>query len=119
MTAGQAVVWYQGQFQALFFLQNTLQIPFKRRIPDHRRRHRSGDAVLRRLRRLSDRIGSKKIILGGCLLAAITYVPIYLAMNSFAGPARPVDAAGKAITVHLTPNILAEVGAGVHPGAAT
>jgi len=111
MTAGQAVVWYQGQFQALFFLQNTLQIPFQ----DAYLITGVGIALATPFfvvfGRLSDRIGRKKIVLGGCLLAAITYVPIYLAMSSFAGPGTPgSDSAGKAITLHLTPNIPAEMG---------
>jgi MFS family permease len=110
MTAGQAVVWYQGQFQALFFLQTTLQIPFQ----DSYLITAVGIALATPFfvvfGRLSDRIGRKKIILGGCLLAAITYLPIYVAMSGFAGPGTPgADAAGKAITLHLTPNIPAEM----------
>jgi MFS family permease len=109
MTAGQAVVWYQGQFQALFFLQNTLQIPFR----DSYLITALGIALATPFfvvfGRLSDRVGRKKIILGGCVLAAITYVPIYIAMSNFAGPASAAtDAAGKAITVHLAPNVPVE-----------
>ena len=106
MTAGQAVVWYQGQFQALFFLQNTLNIPF---ITSYLI---VGVAIVLAtpfflvFGRLSDRIGRKKIILGGCLLAALTYVPIYLAMQAAAGPGTPgTNAAGAAITLHNDPNI--------------
>jgi MFS family permease len=115
MTAGQAVVWYQGQFQALFFLGTNLGVKF-------------GDAyfivgtaiVLATpfflvFGRLSDRIGRKKIILGGCAIAALTYVPIYNLMTSFAHPqgtlatsganaGRFVDEAGK-VTV-AQPDIL-------------
>jgi MFS family permease len=85
-TAGQAVVWYTGQFYALFFLQETLKIDI---VP-------SSLIVMVALvlatpfflvfGRLSDRIGRKPIILGGCLIAAITYVPIYAAMNAVATP---------------------------------
>jgi MFS family permease len=85
-TAGQAVVWYTGQFYALFFLQDTLGIDL---VP-------SSLIVMVALvlatpfflvfGRLSDRIGRKPIILGGCLIAAITYVPIYAAMNAVAKP---------------------------------
>ncbi|MBA2571373.1 MAG: MHS family MFS transporter [Chloroflexi bacterium] len=106
MTAGQAVVWYQGQFQALFFLGTTLGVPFPTAYLI------VGTAIVLAtpffvvFGRLSDRIGRKKIILGGCLIAAISYVPIYLLMQSFAGPAT-LDAAGK--TVHLSPNIPAQI----------
>jgi len=106
MTAGQAVVWYQGQFQALFFLQNTLQIDYVKSYLI------VGVAIVLAtpfflvFGRLSDRIGRKRIILGGCLLAAITYVPIYMLMQQFAGPGTPgTSATGAAITLHLTPNV--------------
>jgi MFS family permease len=85
-TAGQAVVWYTGQFYALFFLQDTLGIDL---VP-------SSLIVMVALAlatpfflvfgRLSDRVGRKPIILGGCLIAALTYVPIYAAMNAVAEP---------------------------------
>ncbi len=102
-TAGQAVVWYQGQFQALFFLQNTLGISFQNSYLI------VGVAIVLAtpffivFGRLSDRVGRKPIILGGCLLAALTYVPIYLLMSQFAGPATTDAATGRA--VHLNPNI--------------
>ncbi|HJV04410.1 MAG TPA: MFS transporter, partial [Actinomycetota bacterium] len=85
-TAGQAVVWYTGHFYALFFLQDVLGIDL---VP-------SSLIVMVALvlatpfflvfGHLSDRVGRKPIILGGCLIAAITYVPIYMAMNAVAEP---------------------------------
>ena len=86
MTAGQAVVWYQGQFQALFFMQNILGVKFSTAYVI------VGVAIVLAtpffivFGRLSDRIGRKPIILGGCLLAALTYFPIYNLMFSAANP---------------------------------
>ncbi len=106
MTAGQAVVWYQGQFQALFFLNTTLGVSFVNSYLI------VGTAIVLAtpffvvFGRLSDRIGRKKIILAGCALAATTYLPIYVAMTNFAGPAT-LDAAQK--TVHLSPNVPVEM----------
>ena len=86
-TAGQAVVWYTGQFYALFFMLQTLKI----------------DAVAANLLiagslligtpffvlfgALSDKIGRKPIIMLGCLLAALTYFPIFKALTQYANPA--------------------------------
>jgi len=86
MTAGQAVVWYQGQFQALFFMQNILGVKFSTAY------FIVGTAIVLAtpffifFGRLSDRVGRKPIILGGCLIAALTYYPIYNLMFSAANP---------------------------------
>jgi MFS family permease len=85
-TAGQAVVWYQGQFQALFFLGTNLGVKFQDAYLI------VGTAIVLAtpfflfFGRLSDRVGRKPIILGGCLIAAITYFPIYNLMVQFAHP---------------------------------
>jgi MFS family permease len=85
-TAGQAVVWYQGQFQALFFLGTTLGVKFTDAYLI------VGTAIVLAtpffviFGRLSDRIGRKPVILGGCLIAAISYFPIYNLMTQFAHP---------------------------------
>jgi MFS family permease len=85
-TAGQAVVWYQGQFQALFFLGTNLGVKFTDAYLI------VGTAIVLAspffffFGRLSDQIGRKRVILGGCLVAAITYFPIYNLMTQFAHP---------------------------------
>ncbi|MBA3779420.1 MAG: MHS family MFS transporter [Chloroflexi bacterium] len=107
MTAGQAVVWYQGQFQALFFMQNILGISYLNSYLI------VGTAIVLATPfflfwgRLSDQIGRKKIILAGCLIAAITYFPIYNLMFQFAGPVLN-DKTNPAITstyISANPNI--------------
>jgi MFS family permease len=84
-TAGQGVVWYTGQFYALFYLQTILKV------------HVTSAAVIVAIAlllgmplfvlfgALSDRIGRKRIMMAGCLLAALAYLPIYEAMRVAAG----------------------------------
>jgi Sugar (and other) transporter len=86
-TAGQAVVWYCGQFYSLFFLTQTLKI-------DAQTANLlvAGALIIATpffvfFGWLSDRIGRKKIVLGGCLLAAFTYFPLFGALTHFANPA--------------------------------
>jgi MFS family permease len=84
-TAGQGVVWYTGQFYALFYLQNILNVH------DTSANYIVATALLLGLPLfvffggLSDRIGRKKIIMAGCLIAAVSYIPIYKAMQAVAG----------------------------------
>ncbi len=84
-TAGQGVVWYAGQFFALFYLQTILNVN------NTSSQYIVAIALLMAMPffvffgALSDRIGRKWIILGGCLLAMLTYIPIYQAMQSAAG----------------------------------
>ena len=84
-TAGQGVVWYTGQFYALFYLQTILKV-----------NGRSANYIIAialllampffvLFGALSDRIGRKRIMMMGCLLAALSYVPIYHAMQRVAG----------------------------------
>jgi MFS family permease len=84
-TAGQGVVWYTGQFYALFYMKTVLKIP------EQTANSIIVYAILLSIPLfiffgwLSDRIGRKKIILAGCLLAVIGYLPIYHGMRYFAG----------------------------------
>src|SRR5207245_5044431 len=88
----QGVVWYQGQFQANFFMGTYLKFSFQQAYPIMLWAVALGTPFFLVFGWLSDRIGRKVIILGGCLIAAITYIPIYHAMVDAANVTR--DAAG-------------------------
>ncbi len=85
-TAGQGVVWYTGQFYALMFMQATLKIDWKTAYLLMSAALLLTTPLFVYFGRLSDRIGRKKIILGGCLSGALTYVPIFMAMKHFSNP---------------------------------
>ena len=103
LTAGQAVVWYSGQFYALFFLQNVLKV----------------DAVSVNIMIaialafgtfffvvfgwLSDKIGRKPIIMAGLLLAILTYFPLFKALTVAANPALATAQATTRATVTAAP----------------
>ena len=80
LTAGQGVVWYQGQFQANFFMTTYLKLTFPQAYPIMLWAVALGTPFFLVFGWLSDKIGRKVIILAGCLIAAVTYVPIYHAM---------------------------------------
>jgi MFS family permease len=85
-TAGQAVVWYTGQFYALIFLQTILKVPLDTAYKIVAYGLVLGTPFFVVFGALSDKIGRKKIIMAGCLLAALTYIPIYHAMAAAADP---------------------------------
>ena len=85
-TAGQAVVWYTGQFYALFFLLQTLKID-----PQTANYLIAGSLLIGTpffivFGSLSDRIGRKGIIMAGCIIAALTYFPIFHALTQYGNP---------------------------------
>jgi MFS family permease len=86
LVAGQAVVWYTGQFYALFFLQTILRVDMFSANVLIAWSLILGTAGFVIFGSLSDRIGRKKIILAGCLLAAVTYFPVFKAITSLANP---------------------------------
>jgi MFS family permease len=86
-TAGQAVVWYCGQFYALFFLTQVLKVDAQPANLLIAAALLIATPFFVVFGRLSDRVGRKKIVLIGCLLAALTYFPIFRGITHFANPA--------------------------------
>ena len=86
-TAGQGVVWYTGQFYALTFMQSALKIEWKTAYILMSIALVITTPLFIIFGRLSDRIGRKRIMIAGAALAAVTYVPIYMAMKHFSNPA--------------------------------
>jgi len=85
-TAGQGVVWYTGQFYALFFILIYLKLDF---IPTYTLVGLSlliGTPFFLVFGALSDKIGRKKIILAGCLIAAVTYFPLFRGLTHYINP---------------------------------
>src|SRR5262245_44296664 len=85
-TAGQGVVWYTGQFYALFFLLITLKLDFVSSYTLIAISLIIGTPFFIVFGWLSDRIGRLKIILAGCAIAAITYFPLFAALTHFVNP---------------------------------
>jgi MFS family permease len=109
--AAQGVVWYTGQFYALFFLTGTLKIDWKTAYFILAVALALGAGFFVFFGWLSDKIGRKRIMLVGCLLAAATYFPIYRGMTHFGNPALEAFAAETPVTltatdceIHLFPN---------------
>ena len=87
LTAGQAVVWYTGQFYTLFFLTQTLKVDAQTANLLIAGSLLMGTPFFLVFGSLSDRIGRKPIIMAGLALAALTYFPIFHAITHFANPA--------------------------------
>jgi MFS family permease len=86
LTAGQAVVWYSGQFYALFFLTQSLKVDGATANIFVAVSLLIGTPFFVVFGTLSDKIGRKPIILAGCLLAALTYFPVFTALTKAANP---------------------------------
>ncbi|WP_395945788.1 MFS transporter [Brevundimonas sp.] len=103
LAAGQAVVWYTGQFYAMFFVERVLKV----------------DPALAQMLTaialllatpffviwgiVSDKIGRKPVILAGCLIAALTYFPLFHALTGAANPKLAAAVASSPVTVHADP----------------
>ncbi|OJA29949.1 MFS transporter [Burkholderia ubonensis] len=103
LTAGQAVVWYTGQFYALFFLTQTLKVDGASANILIAIALLIGTPFFVFFGSLSDRIGRKPIILAGCLIAALTYFPLFKALTHYANPQLELATMKAPITVVADP----------------
>ena len=107
-TAGQGVVWYTGQFIALFFLLITLKLDGATTYILIAIALLIGTPFFVVFGALSDKIGRLKIILAGCLIAALTYFPLFKALTHYVNPAleayqaaNPISVAAKDCQFHM------------------
>ena len=107
-TAGQGVVWYTGQFYALFFLTITLKLDYLTAYTLIGASLIIGTPFFIFFGWLSDRIGRLKIIMAGCLLAAVTYFPIFGGLTHYVNPglerfqaANPISVAATDCSFHI------------------
>ncbi|MES2033782.1 MAG: MFS transporter [Pseudomonadota bacterium] len=103
LTAGQAVVWYTGQFYALFFLEKTLKVDGALTNSLVAVALLIGTPFFIFFGWLSDRIGRKWIILAGCLIAALTYFPLFQTLTVAANPQLARAVAYAPVTVIADP----------------
>jgi MFS family permease len=103
LTAGQAVVWYTGQFYALFFLERTLKVDGALTNTLVAISLALGTPFFIVFGWLSDKVGRKPVILAGCVLAALTYFPIFKALTSAANPDLAAATARAPVTVIAAP----------------
>jgi MFS family permease len=103
LTMGQAVVWYSGQFYALFFLTQILKVDAQPANLMIAAALALGTPLFIVFGALSDRIGRKPIILLGCALAAVTYFPIFKAITHYANPALEAAQAAAPVVVIADP----------------
>jgi MFS family permease len=103
-TAGEAVVWYGGQFYALFFLTQTLKVPGATASILIALGLLIGTPCFILFGALSDKIGRKPIILAGFALAVVTYFPIFQGITHFANPKLETALANAPVTVTADPS---------------
>ncbi|CAB3780238.1 MFS transporter [Pararobbsia alpina] len=104
LTAGQAVVWYTGQFYALFFLTQTLKVDGTTANLLIAAALLIGTPFFVIFGTLSDRIGRKPIIMAGCLIAALTFFPLFKTLTHALNPALEAATATSPIVVTADPN---------------
>jgi MFS family permease len=112
LTAGQAVVWYTGQFYALYFLQTSLKVDGPTANILIAVALLLGTPFFVLFGSLSDRVGRKPIIMAGCVIAAVSYFPLFHALTSLANPkleaaiqAAPVRVVAPAADCNLVLNL--------------
>ncbi|MFM2035669.1 MAG: hypothetical protein RL459_934 [Pseudomonadota bacterium] len=103
LTAGQAVVWYSGQFYALFFLTQALKVDGPTANIMVAISLIIGTPFFIVFGSLSDKIGRKPIILAGCFLAAVTYFPVFTALTKAANPDLAAAQAAAKVTITADP----------------
>jgi len=104
LTAGQAVVWYSGQFYALFFLTQALKVDGPTANIMVAISLIIGTPFFIIFGTWSDKIGRKPIIMAGCLLAVVTYFPVFTALTKAANPALAEAQAKNKVTVTADPS---------------
>lgn len=104
LTAGQAVVWYTGQFYALFFLQSFLKVDGPTANILTAVSLIIGTPFFIIFGALSDRIGRKPIIMCGCLLAMLTYFPLFQGLTTYANPKLQTAIHAAPVTVEADPS---------------
>jgi MFS family permease len=102
-TAGQAVVWYTGQFYALYFLTQSLKVDATTANLLLAAGLAIGTPFFVIFGWLSDKIGRKPIVMAGCLIAALTYFPVFKAITHYANPGLEAAAATAPVTVVADP----------------
>jgi MFS family permease len=103
LTAGQAVVWYSGQFYALFFLTQALKVDGATANIMVAISLIIGTPFFLVFGSLSDKIGRKPIIMLGCLLAVVTYFPVFTALTKAANPDLAAAQAANKVIVTANP----------------
>ena len=104
LTAGQAVIWYSGQFYALFFLTQALKVDGTTANILVAYSLILGTPFFVIFGTLSDKIGRKPIIMAGCLLAVVTYFPVFSALTQAANPDLAAAQAKNKVVVTADPN---------------